>query len=124
MLAFPLILELLTRFQIRGVGEADGGVPEFPSEDGFGEAVAAILPATAALLELLIRVFLHAVRPWDARHGNEVSGNGECFLHLSQVVVVPHQPLAVVREVVNLVREGVASDHLRVVHARRGFLLP
>ena len=58
------------------------------------------------------------------RVGDEASGEGEGVFDAAEFVEVPHEPFLVVGVVMDLIRQDEAVDHVGVIDAGAGLLLP
>lgn len=90
--------------------------PVFPFDEGFDQAGAAVAGGAAAFVEGVVGGVL--------RMSDEVAGEGDGFLGLPEFVVGADEPLFVVGVVVNLVGLDEILDHVSVINASGGFLLP
>ena len=98
------------------LGEGFDFIPIFPFEEGLDQAGAAVAGGRGGLVE--------GVVGGVARNGDEAAGQRGSVFGAAEVIEGAGEPLFVVRVIVYLIRQNVGADHVGMVHAGAGLLLP
>ena len=97
-------------------GEGLQVIPQLPFGERLDQSSAAVAGGGAGFVERVVGGV--------ARIADEALREAEGVLHAAEFVEVPHEPFLVVGVVVNLIRQDVAADHVGMIDAGAGLLLP